>query len=183
MTLPFTAAPFCAARTVAGSACQRNQRKRCAVWVLVKKQPLRWSFSNKLRHNQREHKTRRRSTPLQYATIREGITMEAPTPDGFIKKFHTLLDPIAKESFTLAQWQYAYGQVIYIMGLKILQMFPEAVAGCDPGPDPVSGSGGAEGGGGNYYSLIMKGGGEGGGPIINIAIAALSLNPDPTKKS
>jgi hypothetical protein len=54
-----------------------------------------------------------------------------PKHDAFIEDFEKLLAKIP-EHYSLAQWQYAYRNVLYSMGLKILENFPQAVVGPDP---------------------------------------------------
>jgi hypothetical protein len=56
--------------------------------------------------------------------------------DVFIKDFKGLLDEIPN-TYSLEQWQYAYRQVVYSMGLKILENFPHQVVGPDP-TEPVA---------------------------------------------
>jgi hypothetical protein len=51
--------------------------------------------------------------------------------DVFIEGFEGLLDKIPA-TYSLEQWQYSYRQVIYSMGLKILENFPHHVVGPDP---------------------------------------------------
>jgi hypothetical protein len=51
--------------------------------------------------------------------------------DVFIEDFKGLLDRIP-DTYSLPQWQFAYRQVIYSMGLKILENFPKDVVGPDP---------------------------------------------------
>ncbi len=51
--------------------------------------------------------------------------------DAFIKDFKKILDKIPDKQ-SLAQWQYDYRQVIYLMGLQILERFPADVVGPDP---------------------------------------------------
>jgi len=53
------------------------------------------------------------------------------TPADFSKSFGKLLDAIPKES-TLAQWQYLYREVIFSMGMRILNQFSQDVLGPDP---------------------------------------------------
>ncbi len=55
--------------------------------------------------------------------------------DAFIAEFEKLLGTIP-EHYTLAQWQYAYRNVVYSMGLRILERFPEAVVGPEPTARP-----------------------------------------------
>jgi hypothetical protein len=58
-----------------------------------------------------------------------------PKHDAFIEEFEKLLGKIP-EHYSLSQWQYAYRSVLYSMGLKILEHFPEAVVGPDPSAKP-----------------------------------------------
>jgi hypothetical protein len=51
--------------------------------------------------------------------------------DVFIEDFKVLLNRIPR-TYSLPQWQFAYRQVIYSMGLKILENFPYDVVGPDP---------------------------------------------------
>lgn len=53
------------------------------------------------------------------------------TRDAFAEKFHQLLREVP-ETYNLRQWQLDYRQVIYQMGLRILERFPEGVAGGAP---------------------------------------------------
>jgi hypothetical protein len=97
-----------------------------------------------------------------------------PKSDAFAEKFRELLEEIPTEQ-TLKQWQYAYRQVIFLMGMQILGRFekeaivqtgrPEgppdrARAGGDAEPQPadrpglpvvvvIDSHGGGPGGGGN----------------------------------
>jgi hypothetical protein len=50
------------------------------------------------------------------------------TRDGFADKFRQLLKDVP-ESYTLEQWQHAYRQAIFLMGMQILKRFEsEAIA-------------------------------------------------------
>jgi hypothetical protein len=51
--------------------------------------------------------------------------------NNFIEDFKRLLDRFP-DTHSLPQWQFAYRQVIYSMGLKILENFPKDVVGPDP---------------------------------------------------
>jgi len=51
--------------------------------------------------------------------------------DAFIEDFKKLLEKIP-DDFSLPQWQFAYRQVNYFMGMKILQNFGNDVVGPDP---------------------------------------------------
>lgn len=56
--------------------------------------------------------------------------------DAFIEDFKKLLERFPDDS-SLPQWQFAYRQVIYSMGLKILENFPSDIVGPDPS-EPIS---------------------------------------------
>jgi len=56
--------------------------------------------------------------------------------DVFIENFQALLDSIPR-TYSLPQWQYAYREVVYSMGLKILENFRRDVIGPDP-TEPVA---------------------------------------------
>ena len=56
--------------------------------------------------------------------------------DVFIEDFKGLLDRIP-DTYSLPQWQFAYRQVIYSMGLQILDKFRRDVVGPDP-TEPVA---------------------------------------------
>jgi hypothetical protein len=90
------------------------------------------------------------------------------TNDSVIADFEQLLDRVP-DDFTLEQWQFAYKKVIFAMGLKILELFPENAFGPPPTTSPI------KGGRGPY----MAGGGPTGGPIIHLASAVLGLAPPP----
>ena len=51
--------------------------------------------------------------------------------DAFIEDFKRLLEAIP-DNYSLPQWQFAYRQVLYSMGMKILGNFPSDVVGPDP---------------------------------------------------
>ena len=51
--------------------------------------------------------------------------------DAFIDEFKKLLENFTLQ-YSLPQWQFAYRQVIYTMGMEILQNFPSDVVGPDP---------------------------------------------------
>lgn len=59
-----------------------------------------------------------------------------PRSQVFAEDFARLLDTVPK-NYTLAQWQHAYRQVIYSMGVKILENFPELVTMPAKGSKPV----------------------------------------------
>jgi hypothetical protein len=88
--------------------------------------------------------------------------------ESVVADFELLLDKIPK-TFTLEQWQFAYKQVIFTMGMKILEQFPDNAFGPKPANPPVKPVRGPN----------QAGGGPTGGPIIHVAIAALDLAPPP----
>ncbi|HEY2144984.1 MAG TPA: hypothetical protein VGH12_02860 [Steroidobacteraceae bacterium] len=100
--------------------------------------------------------------------------------DPFADGFERLLATIPATS-TLQQWQFAYKEVIYIMGLKILAQFKDDAIGpapvermmSAPGPQP----GGLPGGGIHPYYPA----GQPINPIIHVAAAVLGLDPPPKK--
>jgi hypothetical protein len=84
--------------------------------------------------------------------------------DVFIEDFKELLDRIP-DTYSLPQWQFAYRQVIYSMGLKILENFPHHVVGPDPtepgaaGPNSTITSAGASSahvGPGPHPNIVCK---------------------------
>jgi hypothetical protein len=86
--------------------------------------------------------------------------------NAFIKEFKKLLKSIP-DNYTLPQWQFAYRQVLYSMGMKILENFEDDVVGPDPsgaqgaGPKPgqsPSKSRGPEAGGqtGGGHQTVCK---------------------------
>jgi len=100
--------------------------------------------------------------------------------DSLVADFKLRLDKI--DTGSLQQWQFAYKEVIFAMGLKILEKFPRNALG----PTPITG------GEPHTEALIVHppGGGPAGpslhpagwipgGPIIHVAIAALGLAPPP----
>jgi hypothetical protein len=114
------------------------------------------------------------------------------TSDPVIADFERFLNTIP-DTFTLQQWQFAYKKVIFTMGLKILNKFPQNAFGPDPSsplPPPPPGNG-AENGGEVAYSLNVTvsptkgrypwamGGGPTGNPIIHVWQAATELAPPP----
>jgi hypothetical protein len=122
------------------------------------------------------------------------------TLDSLVADFERRLGSIDKSS--LQQWQFAYKQVIFAMGLKILEQFPRNAFGPEPIAEGHGGSqgpgggpvihrgGGAPGPGGGPIihqpagglgggPIIHQAGGPGGGPIIHLATAALELAPPP----
>jgi hypothetical protein len=87
--------------------------------------------------------------------------------DTFTEDFKKLLESIP-DSYSLPKWQFAYRQVLYLMGMKILQNFPSDVVGPDPsglqapGPrlaqnpgNPTPAGGGGQTGGG-HPSVICE---------------------------
>lgn len=123
--------------------------------------------------------------------------MSTSTLDSLVADFQARLDKIDKSS--LQQWQFAYKKVIFAMGLKILEKFPQNALG--PVPPEEGHRGGAPGGGPIIHHPGHGGGdpapgggpiihgpaggstphpaGWGGGPIIHLASAALGLAPPP----
>lgn len=85
--------------------------------------------------------------------------------DPLSTEFERLLEKVPS-TFTLEQWQFAYKKVIFSMGLKILELFPDNAFGPPPTKSPVKGRG-------------PFAAGPGPGPIIHIANAALGLAPPP----
>ena len=60
------------------------------------------------------------------------------TRNVFIEDFKKILETIP-DTYSLPQWQFAYRQVVYSMGLKILEKFPNEVVAPDPSkPGPHS---------------------------------------------
>jgi hypothetical protein len=53
----------------------------------------------------------------------------------FTEKFRQLLREIP-DNYSLQEWQFLYRQVIFSMGMRILERFPNDVVG----PDPFSGA-------------------------------------------
>jgi hypothetical protein len=102
------------------------------------------------------------------------------TLDSFVADFKVRLNKIDKSS--LQQWQFAYKEVIFAMGLKILEQFPRNALGPEP---TAKGHATAEAlvihpaGGGPGGGPIIHAGGPGGGPIIHLATAVLGLAPPP----
>jgi hypothetical protein len=90
------------------------------------------------------------------------------TRDGFADKFRQLLKEVP-ESYTLEEWQHAYRQVIFLMGMQILKRFEsEAIAeqshherrrlgGIDVTANPDKAAGG-----GIIWQIASHGGGSGG---------------------
>jgi hypothetical protein len=99
--------------------------------------------------------------------------------DAFADKFRKLLREVP-DDYTLEQWQHTYRQVIFQMGMKILEQFEEdAIAG--PRRNAEGGGGGGGGGRGNgaqpetankgpvVVFIDSHGGGAGGGWNPSIA--------------
>jgi hypothetical protein len=61
------------------------------------------------------------------------------TRDAFADKFRMLLREIP-ENYTLSQWQFLYRQVIFSMGMRILEQFPMDATGPDPFVSPAKGN-------------------------------------------
>jgi hypothetical protein len=88
--------------------------------------------------------------------------------DDFIKEFDELLK--RPRDYSLEQWQYVYKQVVFSMGMQILEEFHQDVLGEDPfsgggshhhkssikkgRPPEKEGSGPGPGGGGHPYDII-----------------------------
>jgi hypothetical protein len=95
--------------------------------------------------------------------------------DTFIGDFERLLELIPS-NYSLPQWQFAYRQVLYLMGMKILENFPTDIVGPDPsglqapGPKPEP----KKGGPGSGISLGQTGGGHP-SVICELACAALGI--------
>ena len=96
------------------------------------------------------------------------------TRDVFINEFEKLLEGIPK-TYSLQQWQYAYRNVVYSMGLKILKNFPEDVVGPDP-TEPVGAAPNS-----TITSLGESSAHTGPGPhpntICKLACAVLNVSP------
>jgi hypothetical protein len=107
------------------------------------------------------------------------------TLDSLVADFKGRLNKIDKSS--LQQWQFAYKEVIFAMGLKILEQFPKNALGPVPIAEGKGGGGPGPGGGpiihipagGPGGGPIIHAGGPGGGPIIHLATAVLGLAPPP----
>jgi hypothetical protein len=122
------------------------------------------------------------------------------TSDSLIADFERLLNTFPETS--LQQWQFAYKKVIFLMGLKILNKFPQNAFGPEPIAEAHGGGGaggGGHGGGGpaigghgggdagppptnspiKGFGPFAAGGGPTGNPIIHVAHAALDLAPPP----
>jgi hypothetical protein len=117
------------------------------------------------------------------------------TRDTFLTDFELLVGRIPATA-TLDQWQYAYKQVIFTMGLQILEKFQQEALGPAPQPMPwpmpapppmpmmeatSGGSGGAGGAGGPQptsgpiYNRPYLPAYQPIGPIIHVAKAALEI--------
>jgi hypothetical protein len=59
----------------------------------------------------------------------EGLVMSTPNP--FSDQFLSLLKNMPG-NYSLEEWQYLYREVIFLMGMQILQRFPQDVLGPDP---------------------------------------------------
>jgi hypothetical protein len=111
------------------------------------------------------------------------------TSDPIIADFERFLAKIP-DAFTLQQWQFAYKKVIFTMGLRILNKFPQNAFGPDPSSPPLPATG-SENGGYDVMSLSLTvsptkgrvpwamGGGPTGNPIIHVWQAAMELAPPP----
>jgi hypothetical protein len=98
---------------------------------------------------------------------RKGPTMDSR--DDFIKEFDKLLQ--RPRDYSLEQWQYVYKQVVFSMGMQILEEFDTDVFGEDPfnrggshhhksslkkgRPPEKEGSGPGPGGGGHPYAIVI----------------------------
>jgi hypothetical protein len=95
------------------------------------------------------------------------------TQNVFVQDFKRLLERFPDES-SLAEWQYAYRQVIYLMGLDILTRFPNDAVG----PDPTGASGAAGGGAGSGRQPTADDKGGGHPSLCSLACLVLSLPSD-----
>ncbi len=114
-----------------------------------------------------------------------------PKSDAFAEKFRELLKEMPAE-YTLKQWQYAYRQAIFLMGMRILERFEkEAIA--QIGRPPAGPRPGAQGGGGRdagagpavtagglpiVVSIDSHGGGSGGSGNPSLLRPCCDLFPD-----
>lgn len=105
------------------------------------------------------------------------------TLDSFVADFKLRLDRVDKSS--LQQWQFAYKEVIFAMGLKILEKFPRNALGPEPTEEwqdqtealILHPTGGGPGGGPG--PILHPAGWGPGGPIIHVVGAVLGLAPPP----
>ncbi len=105
-----------------------------------------------------------------------------PNNNTFIGDFKSRLDAIP-ESYTLAEWEYLYRSVIFAVGMKILETFPQAAVGpIPPEAGPVATSNAQTGPGNMQPIRPMTGGGPTGGGhphIICFVEFVLGLDPEP----
>lgn len=85
--------------------------------------------------------------------------------DAFVKEFEELLTKIPKE-ISFRQLQFDYRQVAFLMGLKLMERYPEIIVGKEPCPDQpmafrMSGTGGQPTPGLPVHP-VQEGGGSGG---------------------
>jgi hypothetical protein len=86
--------------------------------------------------------------------------------DIFVNEFERLLERIPKDT-SFRQLQYNYRQFAFLMGMKILQNFPEVLIGPAPPPPGDEPSGAENLAGGNIpIRNPPRGGGNAGGPTI-----------------
>lgn len=106
--------------------------------------------------------------------------------DVFADKFRKLLRDVP-DDYSLEQWQHAYRQAIFLMGMKILERFEEdAIAG--PRRNMEGGGGGGGRGDGAHPDTANKGpvvvfidaggGGQGGGWNPSIIFRPCNFFPD-----
>jgi hypothetical protein len=114
------------------------------------------------------------------------MSTSTSTLDSLVADFKLRLDKIDESS--LQQWQFAYKEVIFAMGLKILQKFPRNALGPEPTEEEHLGGGEeADVARGPARSPIKERGpfaaggwpGSGQGPIIHVVGAVLGLHPPP----
>jgi hypothetical protein len=96
--------------------------------------------------------------------------------DVFIEDFKGLLNRIP-DTYSLPQWQFAYRQVIYSMGLKILENFPKDVIGPDPS-EPIRAAPNSTTTTTNG-AVSARSGGPGGHPSIICKLACVVLDVPP----
>lgn len=88
------------------------------------------------------------------------------TNDAFVEDFRKLLGRIP-DDYSYQHWQYAYRQVIYLMGMKILEKFPDEALGLDY----------AEGEYPKHQQIKQKGGGH---PSTLCQFTCIVLGATPT---
>ncbi len=96
--------------------------------------------------------------------------------DAFIEDFKKLLESIPS-NYSLPQWQFAYRQVSYLMGMKILGKFSADVVGPDPSGPPPAGPQPALGPGAPPPREVSYGQSGGGHPsvICGVVCAVLGI--------